>query len=91
VRIGGVVQLTVRVKPASKERKGRSPATGEEITIARKPASVDARARPPAKAKAALQKCAEGPPAARRLRPASAPGPPGVRYPMIYEVSLSYG
>ena len=32
VRIGGVVQLTVRVKPASKARKGRNPATGEEIT-----------------------------------------------------------
>jgi DNA-binding protein HU-beta len=54
VRISGLVQLTVRVKPASKERKGRNPATGEEITIARKPASVDVRARPLAKAKAAL-------------------------------------
>ena len=54
VRIGGLVQLTVRVKPASKARKGRNPATGEEITIAAKPASVDVRARPLAKAKAAL-------------------------------------
>ena len=54
VRIGGLVQLTVRVKPASKERNGRNPATGEEIRIARKPASVDVRARPLAKAKAAL-------------------------------------
>ncbi len=54
VRIGGLVQLTVRVKPASNARKGRSPATGEEITIARKPSSVDVRARPLAKAKAAL-------------------------------------
>jgi DNA-binding protein HU-beta len=54
VRIGGLVQLTVRVKPASKTRRGRNPATGEEITIARKPASVDVRARPLAKAKAAL-------------------------------------
>jgi DNA-binding protein HU-beta len=54
VRIGGLVQLTVRVKPASKARKGRNPATGEEITIAPKPASVDVRARPLAKAKAAL-------------------------------------
>ena len=34
VRIGGLVQLTVRVKPAQKKRKGRNPATGEEITIA---------------------------------------------------------
>lgn len=54
VRIGGLVQLTVRVKPASKARQGRNPATGEEITIAAKPASVDLRARPLAKAKAAL-------------------------------------
>jgi DNA-binding protein HU-beta len=54
VRIGGLVQLTVRVKPATKKRKGRNPATGEEIDIAAKPASVDVRARPLAKAKAAL-------------------------------------
>jgi nucleoid DNA-binding protein len=54
VRIGGLVQLTVRVKPAQKSRKGRNPATGEEITIAAKPASVDIRARPLAKAKGAL-------------------------------------
>ena len=54
VRIGGLVQLTVRVKPATKRRKGRNPATGEEITIAAKPASVDVRARPLAKAKEAL-------------------------------------
>jgi DNA-binding protein HU-beta len=54
VRLGGLVQLTVRVKPAQKKRKGRNPATGEEITIAAKPASVDLRARPLTKAKAAL-------------------------------------
>ena len=54
VRIGGLVQLTVRVKPAQKARKGRNPATGEEITIAAKPASVDLRSRPLAKAKAGL-------------------------------------
>jgi DNA-binding protein HU-beta len=54
VRVGGLVQLTVRVKPAQKARKGRNPATGEEITIAAKPASVDLRARPLARAKAAL-------------------------------------
>ena len=54
VRIGGLVQLTVRVKPAQKQRQGRNPATGEEITIAAKPASVDLRARPLAKAKTAL-------------------------------------
>ena len=54
VRLGGLVQLTVRVKPATKKRQGRNPATGEAITIAAKAASVDVRARPLAKAKAAL-------------------------------------
>ncbi len=54
VRIGGLVQLTVRIKPAQKKRKGRNPATGEEIEIAAKPASVDLRARPLARAKSAL-------------------------------------
>ena len=54
VRIGGLVQLTVRVRPAQKARKGRNPASGEEITIAAKPASVDLRARPLARAKGAL-------------------------------------
>ena len=54
VRIGGLVQLSVRVKPAQKAREGRNPATGEEITIAAKPASVDLRARPLARAKGAL-------------------------------------
>jgi DNA-binding protein HU-beta len=54
VRLGGLVQLTVRVKPATKKRAGRNPATGEEITIAPRPASVDVRARPLAKAKSAL-------------------------------------
>ena len=54
VRIGGLVQLTVRVRPAQKARQGRNPATGEEITIAAKPASVDLRSRPLARAKGAL-------------------------------------
>ena len=54
VRIGGLVQLTVRVKPATKARMGRNPATGEEIKIGPKPASVDLRARPLAKAKGSL-------------------------------------
>jgi DNA-binding protein HU-beta len=54
VKIGGIVQLTVRVKPATKARQGRNPATGEEITIGPKPASVDVRARALAKAKNAL-------------------------------------
>jgi DNA-binding protein HU-beta len=54
VKIGNLVQLTVRVKPATKARKGRNPATGEEITIGAKPASVDVRARVLTKAKSAL-------------------------------------
>jgi len=54
VRIGGLVQLRVRVRPAQKARQGRNPATGEEITITAKPASVDLRARPLARAKGAL-------------------------------------
>jgi DNA-binding protein HU-beta len=54
VKIGGLVQLTVRLKPATKAREGRNPATGETITIAAKPASVDVRARALAKAKQAL-------------------------------------
>ena len=46
VRLGGLVQLTVRVKPASKKRTGRNPATGEEITIAvSRPASTSERGR----------------------------------------------
>lgn len=53
VKIGSVVQLEVRVRPATKERPGRNPATGEEITISAKPASVAVKARPLAKAKAA--------------------------------------
>jgi nucleoid DNA-binding protein len=54
VKIGGIVQLNVRVRPATKARKGRNPATGEEITIAAKPAAVALKARPLARAKAAL-------------------------------------
>ena len=69
VRIGGLVQLTVRVKPAQKKRQGRNPATGEEITIAAKPAAVDLRARPLSKAKAALPSVQK---ARRRLAPPKA-------------------
>ena len=54
VKIGNLVQLTVRLKPATKARQGRNPATGAEITIAAKPASVDVRARALARTKAAL-------------------------------------
>ena len=66
VRIGGIVQLTVRVKPAQKKRQGRNPATGEQITIAAKPASVDVRARALARAKR-RGVGAEGTPSTRRL------------------------
>ena len=51
IKIGGVVQLDVRVRPATDARPGRNPATGEEITISAKPASVAVKARPLAKAK----------------------------------------
>jgi nucleoid DNA-binding protein len=54
VKIGGLVQLAVRLRPATKARKGRNPATGEEITISAKPAAVALKARPLAKAKSAL-------------------------------------
>jgi len=64
VRIGGLVQLAVRVKPVRKRRPGRNPATGEAITIAAKPASVDVRARVLARAKEALPSV---PKARRRL------------------------
>jgi DNA-binding protein HU-beta len=54
VQIGKLVQLTVNLKPASKARPGRNPATGEAITIKAKPASVDIKARPLKAAKDAL-------------------------------------
>ena len=54
VKIGSIVQFTVRLKPATKARQRRNPATGEQITISAKPASVDVRARALAKAKSAL-------------------------------------
>ncbi len=54
VQIGKLVQLTVKLKPATKARPGRNPATGEAITIKAKGASVDIKARPLKKAKDAL-------------------------------------
>jgi DNA-binding protein HU-beta len=68
VKIGGLVQLTVRVKPAQKARKGRNPATGDEITIAAKKASVDVRARVLTGAKGAVPSLQK---ARRRLAPSS--------------------
>src|SRR3954471_4163302 len=55
VKIGGVVQIEARMRPATQERQGRNPATGEEITISAKPASVALRALPLAKAKNAAR------------------------------------
>lgn len=37
VPVGNIGKVFIRVKPATKARKGRNPATGEEITIAAKP------------------------------------------------------
>ncbi|MBM3676866.1 MAG: hypothetical protein FJW96_03140 [Actinobacteria bacterium] len=54
IKIGNTVQLEVRLKAATSARKGRNPATGEEITIAARPASVDVRARPLKGAKEAV-------------------------------------
>jgi DNA-binding protein HU-beta len=51
IKIGGIVQIEARMRPATQEREGRNPATGETITISAKPASVAVKARPLAKAK----------------------------------------
>ena len=64
VRLGSIVQLEVKVRPPTKKRVGRNPATGEEMTIAPKPASVQLKARPLAGAKRALPTVAK---ARRRL------------------------
>ena len=74
VRIGGLVQLTVRVKPAQKARKGRNPATGEEITIAAKPAAVDLRARPSRAPRRPCRRC--------RKRAGGSPPDPGAVWPI---------
>src|SRR3954471_4733585 len=79
VRIGGLVQLTPRMKSATKKRPGRNPATGAEITIAAKPASVDLRARPLAKAKHALPSVQK----ARRRLPTQPPRPRALPHPWI--------
>lgn len=41
----GLVKLTVLKKPATKERQGTNPFTGEEMTIKAKPASRAVKAR----------------------------------------------
>jgi nucleoid DNA-binding protein len=50
VKIGGLVQLTVRVKPARKAREGRNPATGEEAWT-RIPMRCTDKVRPPVRLK----------------------------------------
>jgi DNA-binding protein HU-beta len=69
VRIGGLVQLTPRVKPAQKKRKGRNPATGDEIEIA---ASTSAPGRWP-KPKGRPLRC--------RRRAGDSPAEPPRRFP----------
>jgi nucleoid DNA-binding protein len=44
VKVAGVV-IEPKLKKATKKRKGRNPATGEEVMIAAKPASVKLKAR----------------------------------------------
>lgn len=51
VKIGKLVQLEPKVRPAQKKRMGRNPQTGEAIEIPRKPAAVVIRARVLKKAK----------------------------------------
>jgi nucleoid DNA-binding protein len=57
VQVGGLAQLTVRVKPATKARMGRNPAAGEEINSPGQAASVDLRVRPLAKARGRCRWC----------------------------------
>ena len=68
VRIAGLVQLTVRVKPATKARQGRNPRDRRGDHDRGQAPSVDLRARPLAKAKAALPTGAEGAPPTRGVK-----------------------
>jgi nucleoid DNA-binding protein len=45
VKIGQLVQLEVKIRPAQKKRIGRNPATGEPVQIKAKPATPVIRAR----------------------------------------------
>ena len=42
----GLLKIYVHIKPATKQRVGRNPATGEEITIKARPASKVVKVRP---------------------------------------------
>ena len=68
VRLGGLVQLTVRVKPATKKRTGRNPATGEEITIAAKPSERRCPSTTAGKGKGGASVGAEGAAAAGGIK-----------------------
>ena len=72
VRIGGLVQLTV-ASGRRRRRKGRNPATGEEITLAAKPASVDLRARHTGAGEGSAAVGAEGASSARCLSKPAVP------------------
>lgn len=45
VKIGNIVQLEVKIRPARKARMGRNPATGDPVKIAAKGATPVVRAR----------------------------------------------
>lgn len=45
VKLGQLVQLQVKIRPARKKRMGRNPRTGEDVQIKAKPASTVVRAR----------------------------------------------
>jgi hypothetical protein len=75
-RIGGLAQLTVRVKPSQKARKARNPATNKESTIAAKPASPHASAD---EGHGRAAKRAESPPATGRANGLTQPWRSGSR------------
>jgi len=45
VKVAGI-QVEPKLRPARKKRKGRNPATGEEVMIAAKPATVVLKTKP---------------------------------------------
>jgi nucleoid DNA-binding protein len=61
VKVGQLVQLEAKVKPATKARMGRNPRTGDPVKISAKPAGVVVRAR-------VLKKAKEATPSLAKLR-----------------------
>jgi nucleoid DNA-binding protein len=59
VKLGGLVQLEVKIRPARKKRMGRNPRTGEAVQVAAKPATPVVRARVLKKAKDATPSLAK--------------------------------